>query len=324
MAINMTNSMTPQTVNASNYLDLGGLNSIRQQSNADDKESKEAALQTAAKQFEAIFMQMLLKSMRKAQDVLESDSPFNSESSKFYRDMHDQQLSLELSSNGSLGLAELIVRQLGGDSEKFTPKSLLIGDGDLAAIRAKQKINATAQASNNRHFPTTFLDSSANTLSSPTFEQPKDFVTALTATAKDAQKKLGVPFEVVIAQAALETGWGQKIIKTGDGTSSNNLFNIKADSRWSGEKVNKETLEFEQGAMVKKNEPFRVYQSIAESVNDYVNFLSSNDRYQGALQNKGNVEHFLQGLQQAGYATDPNYANKILATLSKVTSLINK
>jgi len=321
----MGNSMTPQTVNAQNYLDLGGLNSIRQQSNADDKASKEAALQTAAKQFEGIFMQMLMKSMRKAQDVLESDSPFNSESSKFYRDMHDQQLSLELSSNGSLGLAELIVRQLGGDSENFTPKSIIRSDGDLAAIREQQKNMASAtQVSNNRHFPTTFLDSSATDVSSPAFEQPKDFVTALTATAKDAQKKLGVPFEVVIAQAALETGWGQKIIKTGDGASSNNLFNIKADARWSGEKVNKETLEFEQGTMVKKNEPFRVYQSIADSVNDYVNFLSSSDRYQSALQNKGNVEHFLQGLQQAGYATDPNYANKILATLSTVTSLINK
>ncbi|MFT5755373.1 MAG: flagellar protein FlgJ [Alteromonadaceae bacterium] len=325
MAANLTTNMAPALANAQNYLDLGGLNSIREQSNSTDKASKDAALQTAAKQFEGIFMQMLMKSMRKAQDVLESDSPFNSESSKFYRDMHDQQLSLELSSNGSLGLAELIVRQLGGDSENFTPKSILRSDGDLAAIRAQQKIdNTSAQVSNNRHFPTTFLDPSAKSLSTPTFEQPQDFVSALTETAKTVEKKLGIPFEVVIAQAALETGWGQKIIKADDGTSSNNLFNIKADSRWAGDKVHKETLEFEQGTVVKKNEPFRVYQSIAESVNDYVEFLSSSDRYQGALENKGNVEHFLHGLQQAGYATDPNYANKILATLSKVTSLINK
>jgi len=320
----MTVNMAPKLADAQNFLDLNGLNSIRQQSNSTDKASKEAALQTAAKQFEGIFMQMLMKSMRKAQDVLASDSPFNSESTKFYRDMHDQQLSLELSNNGSLGLADLIVRQLGGKSDDYTPKSILRSDGDLASIRAKQENDAINKVSNNRHFPTTFLDSKSTTTETPTFEQPKDFVSALSETAKTVQEKLGIPFEVVIAQAALETGWGKKIIKTSDGESSNNLFNIKADSRWSGEKVTKETLEFEQGAVVKKNEPFRVYQSITDSVNDYVNFLSSSERYQSALQNKGNVEHFLQGLQQAGYATDPNYANKILATLSKVTSLIEK
>ena len=308
----MGNSMTPQLADAQNFLDLGGLNSIRQQSNADDKASKEAALQTAAKQFEGIFMQMLMKSMRKAQDVLESDSPFNSESSKFYRDMHDQQLSLELSSNGSLGLAELIVRQLGGDSENFTPKSIIRSDGELAAIREQQKnMASTTQVSNNRHFPTTFLDSSATDVSSPAFEQPKDFVTALTATAKDAQKKLGVPFEVVIAQAALETGWGQKIIKTESGQSSNNLFNIKADKRWDGDKTNKETLEFEQGAMVKKREPFRVYESIGDSVNDYINFLTNSERYKDALDKADDVEHFLHNLQGAGYATDPNTQKKL-------------
>ena len=133
-----------------------------------------------------------------------------------------------------------------------------------------------------------------------------------------------MPFEVVIAQAALETGWGQKIIKGQDGTSSNNLFNIKADSRWSGDKVTKETLEFEQGAMVKKSEPFRMYQSLTDSVNDYINFLSTSERYQDALQDSGNVEHFLQGLQKAGYATDPQYADKILGTLKTVTNLLAK
>ena len=116
---------------AQNFLDVNGLNSVRQQSKSTDKAEKEAALQTAAKQFEAIFMQMLLKSMRSAQDVLESDSPFNSETSKSYRQMHDQQMSLELSNNGALGLSELIVRQLGGDSENFTPHSVLRNDGNL-------------------------------------------------------------------------------------------------------------------------------------------------------------------------------------------------
>ena len=127
---------------------------------------------------------------------------------------------------------------------------------------------------------------------------------------------------MVIAQAALETGWGQKIIKNPQGESSHNLFNIKADKRWSGNKTEKETLEFENGAMVKKRQPFRAYQSIADSVSDYMNFLSKNERYQPALNNAGNVEHFLHGLQQAGYATDPNYAKKIMATLKTVRGLL--
>jgi len=160
--------------------------------------------------------------------------------------------------------------------------------------------------------------------STPSFAEPKDFVTALIEPAKAVQAKLGVPFQVVIAQAALETGWGQKIIKDEQGSSSYNLFNIKADERWAGEQIQKDTLEFEQGAMVKKSAPFRAYQSLAESFNDYVNFLSTNDRYQKALQNSTNVEHFVQGLQEAGYATDPQYANKIMATLRTVTNLISK
>ena len=332
---------------AQNFLDVNGLNSVRQQSKSTDKTEKEAALQTAAKQFEAIFMQMLLKSMRSAQDVLESDSPFNSETSKSYRQMHDQQMSLELSNNGALGLSELIVRQLGGDSENFTPHSVLRNDGnldsrgknvfDLQNIREPlvKTINEDRQTTdkNNIEVPkylskntTTESDNriTSNNNLPPEFNNPADFITAMTQPAKQVEAKLNIPFEVVIAQAALETGWGQKIIKTKQGESSNNLFNIKADSRWQGDKTTTETLEFEQGTMIKKREPFRVYSSIAESVNDYVNFLSSSERYKPALEQTSNVEQFLHTLQDAGYATDPNYAKKIMGTLRTVSSLLNK
>jgi len=334
--------MTSRIADAQNFLDLNGLNNIRQQSKASDSESKEAALETAAKQFEAIFMQMLMKSMRKAEDVLASDSPLNSESTKFYRDMHDQQMSLELSNNGSLGLSELIVRQLGGDSENFTPHTFL--RTDIESTRAKsiqtnsnvnrQTPDLVPAQSNSVPLNPASLDSVVANSSAkasdnkpevaPSYQEPKDFVSALTEPAKLVEQKLNVPFAVVIAQAALETGWGQKIIKTEQGESSNNLFNIKADSRWSGDKTHKETLEYQQGAMVKKREPFRVYESVSESINDYVQFLSNSDRYQGALKQVGNVEQFLHGLQSAGYATDPNYANKIMDTLRTVTNLIGE
>ncbi|MDO7085079.1 flagellar assembly peptidoglycan hydrolase FlgJ [Pseudocolwellia sp. AS88] len=332
---------------AQNFLDVNGLNSVRQQSKSTDKAEKEAALQTAAKQFEAIFMQMLLKSMRSAQDVLESDSPFNSETSKSYRQMHDQQMSLELSNNGALGLSELIVRQLGGDSENFTPHSVLRNDGNLDArgknvfdlqnIREPlaKTINEDRQTTDKNTIEVPKYLSKDNTLDSdksiasnnnlqPEFTNPADFISAMTASAKQVEAKLNIPFEVVIAQAALETGWGQKIIKTNQGESSNNLFNIKADSRWQGDKTTTETLEFEQGTMIKKREPFRVYSSLAESVNDYVNFLSTSERYKPALEQTSNVEQFLHTLQDAGYATDPNYAKKIMGTLRTVSSLLNK
>lgn len=356
MADNLIN--TASFDQSRNFLELNGLNAIREQSRGEDSEGKKEALQEAAQQFEAIFMKMLLKSMRKAQDVLESDSPFNSESTKFYRDMHDQQMAVELSSNGSLGLSDLIVRQLGGDENNFTPRSVLRNDGNLEEVKkaAKQaKLQIEANNKNNVN-PFSLLPTSANSanlqendrvnnvpvtkipfaatdvnqteksvnFSSPSFSEPKDFVSALIAPAKSVQEKIGVPFEVIIAQAALETGWGQKIIKDQNGSGSNNLFNIKADSRWVGDSIQKESLEFEQGAMVKKTSPFRAYQSLTESVNDYVSFLTDNDRYQDALQNPSNVEHFVHSLQKAGYATDPQYANKIMATLRTVSKLIIK
>lgn len=330
--------MTTRIADAQNFLDVNGLNSIRQDAKSGDKAGKKDALEQAAKQFEAIFMQMLMKSMRKAQEVLESDSPFNSESTKFYRDMHDQQMSLELSNNGALGLSELIVRQLGGDSENFTPHNILRSDGNLdsrGSLRISEPallnntstvkdLSAHQDPSKDRQTNGSIAAQAASMMQSPTFEQPKDFVSALTADAKRVQDKIKVPFEVVIAQAALETGWGQKIIKTNSGESSNNLFNIKADSRWAGEKTHKETLEFENGAMVKKREPFRVYDSIGQSVDDYLNLLTKSERYQGALENSTNVEQFLHKLQSAGYATDPDYAKKIIGTLRTVTSLLDK
>ncbi|MBL4911272.1 MAG: flagellar assembly peptidoglycan hydrolase FlgJ [Alteromonadaceae bacterium] len=325
--------MSARITDASNFLDLHGLNDIKLLSKSTDPKDKKAALGEVAKQFESLFTQMLLKSMRKAQDVLASDSPFNSQSVKFYRDMHDQQLALELSNNGSLGLAPLIVRQLGGGDENYKPSSVLRNDATLNGTKKSPHAYDLKRITNIINQPKIATVSSEDNnssssikqnyfISTPSFSQPKDFVNALIEPAKQVEQKLGVPFAVVIAQAALETGWGQKIIKTAQGQSSNNLFNIKADDRWQGDKTTKETLEFQQGAMVKVKAPFRVYQSINDSVNDFVDFLSTNDRYQEALNKVNDVEQFLHGLETAGYATDPNYANKILSTLGRVTDLL--
>lgn len=305
-----------------NFFDLGNLDSLRKEalSGGDaSTDASKAALKKAAAQFEAIFTQMLLKSMRKANEAFEDkESPLNSSSVKFFEDMHDQQLSTELSSNGSLGLADLIVQQLSPDGKTFMPGSVLRTTNDflsdmLAGSSLPHTQNEEKAAVNVQNDKT---DSKVPEASSAPFESAEEFVTTVWEHAKTAAQKIGLNPAVMVAQAALETGWGKHIINKSDGNSSNNLFNIKSDKSWDGEKASKVTLEFEQGTPVKKQASFRAYDSIKESVNDFVDFLTQNPRYQEALQNTAKPSEFLDSLQKAGYATDPNYASKIKKVLN--------
>ena len=297
-----------------NFFDLGNLNTLRQdalKSGASSEQSKEA-LKKAAAQFESIFTQMLLKSMRKASEAFEDkDSPFNSSGVKFFEEMHDQQLSVDLSSNGSLGLADLIVQQLSPDAKNFTPSSVL---------RSVNEFNSDRRASGQKtpdEVESKVVDNSSSTDQKPLFENADDFISSVWDHAKTAAAKIGLNPAVMVAQAALETGWGKHVINKSDGNSSFNLFNIKSDKSWEGDKANKMTLEFEQGTPVKKQASFRAYDSIEDSVNDFVQFLTQNPRYQEALQNTAKPAAFLDSLQKAGYATDPNYADKIKQVLNR-------
>lgn len=134
----------------------------------------------------------------------------------------------------------------------------------------------------------------------------------LSAEAQQAGEQLGVNGRMLLAQAALESGWGSAVISGRDGRSSHNLFNIKADKSWQGRKVNVSTLEYEQGRPVKKQAAFRAYGSYRDSFQDYVRFVRNNPRYKQALQHAGNAERYMQELQRAGYATDPRYADKVV------------
>ena len=298
-----------------NFFDLGNLDSLRQsalKSDASSDASKEA-LKKAAAQFESIFTQMLLKSMRKANEAFEDkDSPFNSSGVKFFEEMHDQQLSVELSSNGSLGLADLIVQQLSPDGKKFTPGSVL---RTTAEFDSDKRVRGNQEAKPETH---PMAEVATDEQSENRFEDAESFIRSIWDHAKSAAEKIGLNPAVMVAQAALETGWGKHIISKADGTSSNNLFNIKSDKSWQGDKASKVTLEFEQGVPVKKHASFRSYQSIKDSVNDFVDFLNENPRYQNALKNTAEPAAFLDSLQKAGYATDPNYANKIKQVLKRV------
>lgn len=310
---------------SSNVMDIQNLDSLRQGALGNDKD----ALKEVAKQFESLFTDMLMKSMRKANAAFESDNPMNNNYTQFYRDMQDKQMSADLSQSGSLGLADIIVKQLSNDGGNYMPASSLQGDSDplsklgkgeiappavAAALAAKadadkeapkvaEKTDATA--------PVTAGSETTEPQRSSRFSSPAEFISALLPFAGNAGKKLNISPKVLLAQAALETGWGQKVTNTADGSSSHNLFNIKADKRWEGPTASVDTLEFKDGVAKRENHQFRSYDDFKSSFDDFASFLKSGDRYSGALNNSANSAQFLNGLQDAGYATDPDYALKI-------------
>ncbi|MBL1378413.1 flagellar assembly peptidoglycan hydrolase FlgJ [Zobellella iuensis] len=312
--------------------DLQGLDQLRRQSFEDDRGN---ALDQAARQFESLFTQQLFKSMREANKAFEADSPMNSRYTEFYRDMHDQQMSAELSRQGSLGLADLVVKQLGGgDEASGAPQARHFDLSEVRRVSGKVVRPPKAEpgdAADEPARPPLRADAApavqpaevTHSASQP-FRSPEDFVRRLLPAATEAGKRLGLPPEAMLAQAALETGWGKKIIGRKNGDSSHNLFGIKADKSWRAEKTWVNTLEYEQGVAVKVQAPFRSYGSFNDSFNDYVQFLHDNPRYGKALQQTGSPRQYFQALQQAGYATDPKYADKLTSIFNTVTRLVSQ
>ncbi len=285
------------------YTDFQGLSQLRAEAGNNDKET----LRKVAGQFEALFIQMMLKSMREAnlgEGLMDSDQV------KTYQSMYDQQIALDLSKSGSLGLADMMVRQLarGGETDAG-------GDNGVAAATATRVSGAgvappavapaAAGTKNDAGRP------DDNRLNDWRPETPESFVRELLPHARRAARELGTSPEVLIAQAALETGWGQHMIRGQDGANSFNLFGIKADAGWQGARAVTDTVEFRDGLMRKERAPFRAYDSLAGSFSDYVDFLKSNPRYGEALKQSSDGSAFARELAQAGYATDPDYHRKI-------------
>ena len=309
-----------------NYNDLKSLDNLRALAQKDEK----AALKDVAKQFEGIFTQMLFESMRKANSAFETDSPFNNRHTKFYQDMQDQQMSLELSKTGSLGLADLIVQQLLPEQSTVLPASVVRSGADPFASRQGQA-SAAGTAKLNNSLPPKIKNEFAvkkvelvEKTKSDKISSPQSFVEQLLPLAKKASKLLGVDPAVLLAQSALETGWGKKVLQHLDGSSSHNLFNIKAGSSWRGDKVAVNTLEYKEGIASQQKADFRSYNDYEKSFDDYVHLLTSSKRYEHAVAKTSDPASFLQELQQAGYATDPEYANKVVRVLGKVADMINK
>ncbi|WP_439800561.1 flagellar assembly peptidoglycan hydrolase FlgJ [Pseudomonas beijingensis] len=155
------------------------------------------------------------------------------------------------------------------------------------------------------------------------FRDADEFVNAMLPMAKEAADRIGVDPRYLVAQAALETGWGKSVMRQPDGSSSHNLFGIKASANWKGDSARAITSEFRNGAMVKETAEFRSYASYRDSFHDLVNLLQSNSRYQDVLKSADKPEQFVRELQKAGYATDPNYASKISNIARQMTSYQN-
>ncbi|MBL4743188.1 MAG: flagellar assembly peptidoglycan hydrolase FlgJ [Cycloclasticus sp.] len=285
------------------YADFNGLAQLKAKAGGASAEKQEA-LEEVARQFETIFLKMMLKSMR---DTVPDSELIDNEKTKFYESMYDDQISLDLSKRGNLGLADMIVQQLGGNA----PASTVANGQGLSNYRdfAVQRIHGALQVD------TVQKTDVSKTVSS--IKSPEEFINKMWPQAQQAAKELGVDAKVLLAQSALETGWGKHIMQTKEGESSHNLFGIKASHGWEGKTVSVQTVEYENGIASKRQATFRAYDSYEDSFNDYVQFLKQNPRYQQALAATDSNEGFVKGLQKAGYATDPAYANKILSILGR-------
>ena len=278
-------------LNANNVNDISQFTQMRASARARDPE----ALKAAAKQFEAMFTKQLLKS---AHDAKLGDDLMGGDQGEFYQDMFDNQLAQTMSQGRGLGIADLLVRQL--QQSKMAPK-----DSTTTPALKMPTTAVTAQTK----AKTASAEQSSD--SSSLLSKPMDFIRKMLPQAEAAARELGISAKTLVAQAALETGWGKHQIKNADGSPSYNFFGIKAQGQWNGASVSKSTKEYSGGVAHAEVAAFRSYSSPAEAFKDYVNFIKSNPRYATALQHGGDGDRYAEGLQRAGYATDPAYAEKI-------------
>jgi flagellar protein FlgJ len=348
------------------YTDLNRLNQFKV---GGDSESN---IKKVAQEFESLFLNEMMKSMRKANEAFGEGNFMNSNESKTYQDMHDQQLAVTLSkNNGGIGLASVLERQLSqmksgpkrvnpfaqvespnasaragafkpagegsvarDDSQLLNQRRLSLpskltdrllagivpATGETQALAGHDWVPAQATAVADSK-PLSLDNSDAISgrrvaqlplaKGKSAFASAKEFVETMLPLAEEAAQKIGVDARYLVAQAALETGWGKSIIRQADGSSSHNLFGIKSHGGWQGDSARVLTTEYKGGEAVKEAASFRAYDSYQQSFNDYVSFLQGNGRYQEALAVADKPERFVRELQEAGYATDPQYARKI-------------
>jgi flagellar protein FlgJ len=297
-------------------LDARGLSGLKQQA----KQAPGEALRAAAGQFEALFMQMLLKSMR---DALPQDGPFSSETTKTYTAMFDQQMAQQLAKKG-VGIADMLVKQLSVRNPAAAATDgrtgLETGTGAGAGAGATSVGTPTRALTRAAASPAAPSGTAATATGggSSLPEDARAFLEKMRPHAELAAQAAGIPAAYLLAQAALETGWGRHQPRATDGANSHNLFGIKAGTGWKGAKSLAATTEFVAGKAVTAFESFRSYGSYSEAFQDFGRLMRGNPRYAGVMSATGDAAAYAQSLQQAGYATDPRYAEKLARTIQTV------
>jgi peptidoglycan hydrolase FlgJ len=286
---------------ANTYTDLNALAALK------NAPTSPATVKAVSEQVEALFLQMMLKSMR---DASEAAGEPSSNETGMYQDMFDKQVALTLSKRQDLGIARLFERQLGGGKTapaaapsrelKMAPQSSVAPVGN-AAPEDKSAPQGSRSGGNAAAAPT-----GANLP-----ERAAEFVQQVLPTIRQAAAALGVNPLGLLAQAALETGWGQRMPRTAAGNSSLNLFGVKAGSEWSGARAVADTVEISGGVARQSRTAFRAYGSVAESVGDFARLLASSPRYREAIATGADARAYVQNIAKAGYATDPEYGNKL-------------
>jgi flagellar protein FlgJ len=289
----MSNSLLPAapmpmaTSTANTYTDVNGLAALKKDS------SSPQALHAVAQQVDALFLQMMLKSMR---DAGADQGGTDSNEMGMYQDMFDKQIALTLSQHQGLGLGSLLTRQL---SSAAAPASA------PGASAAPKPVPAGASAAG------AVQPAPATAPSTSMLQTASEFVSQMLPTITRAAKSLGVSPLGMLAQAALETGWGTRMARTAEGAPSLNLFGIKADDNWEGARAAANTVEFSAGVATQRHTAFRAYGSIEESVSDFANLLKGSPRYRQTVAAGGNAQAYVNSIGQSGYATDPQYSHKL-------------
>ena len=285
--------------------DAQSLNKLKR----DVAQDPQAHIREVAKQFEGVFVQMMLKSMRQA---LPEGGLLSNEQTKLYTSMYDQQIAQDMSNKG-LGMADMMVEQLTGGTKQ---PSELAGTVPMALDNEVLK-TLPIQAMEQYLRKAIPAAPDRTTGGVPLSQDSGQFVSNLSIPAQVASKDSGIPHQLIMAQAALESGWGQREIPTSDGKRSFNLFGIKAGSSWDGPTTNITTTEYANGVAKKVQASFRVYGSYVEAISDYIKLLTNNPRY-AQVASASTPEQAAHALQKAGYATDPNYADKLVSVIQKI------
>jgi flagellar protein FlgJ len=335
-------------------------------------EKDPAAIDTVARQFEGLFAQMLVDSMRQAS----FGDPLFGDQNGIYRELHDRELAQRLTAGSGLGIAEMLRRQFGAGATQndgagtksvaaaeasdearlalaFAPAGLRlppqtrnpapvdsasVGVESPRAVGALSRIVAESQLASAlggepdavrglfqpapaRDKPPAAAPSAPSARAGERSEPvtPEAFVARIWPHAERAGRALGVDPRLLVAQSALETGWGRKIMRADTGASSHNVFGIKATGGWEGARATQATLEFRDGELRRERAQFRAYDDFGQSFDDYVALIGNSPRYREALAVAHDSRRYAEALERAGYATDPKYAEKLTAIASGPT-----